>query len=515
MAAAPHPAYPVRVTASVSPAPNQWLWLVKWLLAVPHLLVLLFLWLGFAAVTVIAFFAILFTTRYPRPLFNFNAGVLRWHWRVGYYAYGVLGTDRYPPFTLAEVPDYPAHLEIDYPERLSRGLVLVKWWLLALPHYLVLGAVYATGAWAAEGWNRGEAAGSIDAGVGEGWRDESWTGAAGGLSLVGSLVLIAAVGLLFTAVYPKGIYDFLLGLHRWALRVAGYAALMTDRYPPFRLDQGPEEPAALDGGYDGGAPAGAASTSQPGAAASETGPAGAPSGRPAAGPWSPGWITALVLSILLTLGGLAAAGAGAAALAVDSSQRQGGFLTSSRASVATAGHALVFDDIRIRTNGRDENLSTLVGQFRVRVSLSDPARELFVGVAPRDEVTAYLDGVARARVLEASADGAQVQELPGSRAPAPPATQTFWTAQASGTGTQQLQWTPSSGDWAVVVMNADASPGVAVSSDVGVLLPWLPVLGVVLLVSGGIALLLGIAGIVVACVAVNRRKTALAGSSGS
>ena len=93
--------------------------------------------------------AILFTGKYPESLFNFNVGVLRWLWRVGFYSHSALGTDRYPPFTLKDAPDYPARLELAYPESLSRGLVLVKWWLLALPHYVVVGLLVGTGSWIA------------------------------------------------------------------------------------------------------------------------------------------------------------------------------------------------------------------------------------------------------------------------------------------------------------------------------------------------------------------------------
>jgi hypothetical protein len=227
--------YPVRVDAQLDPSTSRWLWLVKWLLLIPHYVVLFFLWVAFFVVTVIAFFAILITGRYPRPLFDFNVGVLRWTWRVHHYGYGALGTDRYPPFTLAaDVPGYPVDFHVEYPERLSRGLVLVKWWLLAIPHYIVVSVFVGGGVWL----------GSHSA-SNNGWDSNTWSAGGG---LVGLLVLIAAIVLLFTGRYPRPLYDFVLGMDRWALRVAAYAALMTDRYPPFRLDMGGTDPASLPPG---------------------------------------------------------------------------------------------------------------------------------------------------------------------------------------------------------------------------------------------------------------------------
>jgi hypothetical protein len=225
------PAYPLQLEGQLDHPLSRWLWLVKWLLVIPHMIVLVFLWIAFAVLTVVAFFAILFTGRYPRGIFGFNVGVLRWSWRVGFYSFSALGTDRYPPFTLAEAPDYPARLDVAYPQSLSRGLVLVKWWLLALPHYLIVG-VFAGGAWA--GLNAA---------------NDDWTWTSGG-GLIGLLVFIAGVVLLFTGRYPKAIFEFVMGMNRWVYRVAGYATLMTDAYPPFRLDMGGDESMPATSGVD-------------------------------------------------------------------------------------------------------------------------------------------------------------------------------------------------------------------------------------------------------------------------
>ncbi|CAM5576059.1 DUF4389 domain-containing protein [Streptomyces avidinii] len=140
---------PLSVEAALDPELTRWMWLVKWLLAIPHYFTLILLQVAFVPVTVIAFFGIIGTGRYPRPLFDFNVGVIRWSTRVSYYSSVVLGTDSYPPFTLKDVPDYPIRVDVTYPERLSRGLVLVKW-LLVVPQLLVT-MLLVTSGWTATG----------------------------------------------------------------------------------------------------------------------------------------------------------------------------------------------------------------------------------------------------------------------------------------------------------------------------------------------------------------------------
>ncbi|MBI2935866.1 MAG: DUF4389 domain-containing protein [Chloroflexi bacterium] len=200
--------YPLSLTGKLDEPLNRWLPWVKWLLALPHWVVLAVLFVLFAILTIFAFFAILFTGRYPKGIFDFNVGVLRWGWRVGFYTYMALGTDKYPPFSLVAASQYPAELSIEYPPRLSRGLVLVKWWLLAIPHYLVI-AIFQGGV--------------------------RFIGMSVGL--LGLLVLFVAVVLLFTQKYPRDLFDFIMGINRWTYRAFAYALLLTDRYPPFRLGE--------------------------------------------------------------------------------------------------------------------------------------------------------------------------------------------------------------------------------------------------------------------------------------
>ena len=197
--------FPVSIRGELTEPPARGWWLLKWLLGIPHYIILAFLWIAFVVVCIIAFFAILIKSKYPKGLFDFNMGVLRWTWRVGFYSYSALGTDKYPPFSLKPDDDYPADLEIEYPEKLSRGLVLVKWWLLAIPHYIVIAF--------------------LQGGVGE----------SRGGGLVSILAIFAAIALLFTGKYPEDIFKLVVGMNRWTYRVVAYASLMTDQYPPFRL----------------------------------------------------------------------------------------------------------------------------------------------------------------------------------------------------------------------------------------------------------------------------------------
>ena len=190
---------PVRVRSAID-APSRRLWLVKWcVLAVPHYPILIGLYLLYPLVTIAAGIAIVFTGRHPRPLFDFNVGVLRWSWRLMNYRFPMNCTDKYPPFTLAPVPDYPADLEVDYPEGPMNRAVPLQRWLLGLPQIILC--------WALE-------------------------------PFLQALCVVNAVWLGCIGTVNQGMFDLLMGIVRWRYRVAVYVSLMRDEYPPFRMDLG-------------------------------------------------------------------------------------------------------------------------------------------------------------------------------------------------------------------------------------------------------------------------------------
>lgn len=434
--------YPVRVDASLEEPLSRWLWLVKWLLAIPHFIILAFLWVAFVVLTAVAFVAILLTGRYPRAIFDFNVGVLRWTWRVQYYTYGALGTDHYPPFTLEERADYPAHLHVDYPQHLSRGLVLVKWWLLALPQYLVTGFFVGGGTWLA--WQSGH------------------SGFGGGGGLIGLLVLVAGVLLLVTGSYPGPIYDFVLGMDRWVLRVAAYAGLMTDQYPPFRMDMGGHEQGGsltMTGSPESGTP-GLAGPTEPGERR---------------GGWSAGRWLAVVAGGLLAVAAPGLVLAGGTLLLIDRTQRDdAGYLSLGSRIYATEGYALASTSFHLDAAGPGWlSWDHTIGTVRLRVTPVDDSRSVFVGVAPAAAARHYLAGMDRVVVGDGSVARLPRHERHVTGAPPVvlPTSTDIWVRSSVGQGRQTLRWRPVDGSWVAVAMNANGSSGVDLRVDAAVTAP--------------------------------------------
>ncbi len=190
--AAAAPAYPLRYDVEYPEELSRWLIFVKWLLVIPNLIIVWALGYAVGAITFIAFFAILFTKRYPQGLFDFVVNVNRWNANV--MAYLMLFRDEYPPFSW-EPGEYAVTYEMDYPEELSRWLPLIKW-LLAIPHIIVLLFLFIA---------------------------------------VYFVYIIAFFAILFTKRFPRGLFDFTVGIHRWNYRVSAYTALLRDEYPPFSI----------------------------------------------------------------------------------------------------------------------------------------------------------------------------------------------------------------------------------------------------------------------------------------
>ncbi len=221
--------YPLDIRGEMSPDLSRWLWLVKWLLAMPHFIVLIFLSLAAFVVWIISWWAILFTARYPRGMFNYIVGVMRWWWRVSFYALYPLATDRYPPFSLKSNDDYPADLYVEYPERLSRVKVIFKWWLLAIPHYIVVTFFIGTGGLLENavieiaigigvlqyGLEKGDEAGAeLGSSLIEICATNLFIGIIFAIGLAGTLATLAMIRLLFKGNYPLDIFDLIMGLER-------------------------------------------------------------------------------------------------------------------------------------------------------------------------------------------------------------------------------------------------------------------------------------------------------------
>ena len=461
--------YPVRVEGHLE-HPSRGLWLVKWLLVIPHYFVLAFLWLALFLSSVAAFAVMLFTGRYPPSLFEFNVGVVRWSWRVGFYAFGANGTDRYPPFTLADVRDYPARVEVDFPDDQRKGLPLIGWWLAGIPQY-VIASVFIGGGGAA-GWTAAD----------HSWGGVTWIG------LIGLLVFVSVLVLLVRGEYPRSIFDFVLGLNRWVLRVVAYAAVMTAEYPPFRVDAGEHEPGGtLTVTPADTEPAGRqveAELAEPVAPQVEAGVAG----RQPVG-WGPGRVASLVLASLTSLLAIGLIAAGGVGIVVDQTQRDSsGYLMTSSAPYSTSTYALVSASYRGGTSNDWFLARDLLGTVRVRVSSSRP---VFVGIGPQSAVDAYLANVAHAQGDRFDTPSAYFHVHPGGAPSSLPAAQRFWDATAVGAGQHTLSWTQQTGNWRIVVMNADGSAGVGSDVSIGARVPHLLTTGIAVLGLGILLLLLG------------------------
>ena len=154
-----------------------------------------------------------------------------------------------------------------------------------------------------------------------------------------------------------------------------------------------------------------------------------------------------------------------------------------------------------------------MGRLRIQGESADSDEELFLGVARSTDVDRYLAGVDSDEVVDIGPGGSRPEYVhrPGGPPPTTPAGQPFWAASASGRGPQVVTWKAESGDWTIVAMNADGSPGVSARVRVGARLGLLEWLGPVLLVGGGLLLAAGVTMIVFG---VRQRYAAAASSEG-
>ncbi len=193
-AAAPMSDYAATLGVEYPERLSRWKIFLKWLMAIPHFIIVYLLSIVANVLLFIAFFSILFTKKWPRGLFDFFLQIQRWTANTYAYAFALL-RDEYPPFS-GDSGAYPLTLDVEYREDLSRWQIFLKW-LFVIPHVLVLLVLWIAASFA---------------------------------------ILIAFFAILFTGRYPRGLFDFVVATMRWTVRVQAYGLwFMTDRYPPFSL----------------------------------------------------------------------------------------------------------------------------------------------------------------------------------------------------------------------------------------------------------------------------------------
>ena len=188
--------YPVDLSGDYEERVNRFLWLIKWILIIPHFIVLWFLSIPIILTVPLSWLLIIIMGRYPQFLWGYHSGLMRWGWRVNFYSYEAGNTDQYPPFSFRSREDYPADLIIEYPESSSRLTAIFRW-LLVIPHWII---VYF-----------------LD-------------------TIRNILLLFALLATLFTGRYPESLFDIIMGMNRWIYRVGAYSMLLVDDYPPFSFD---------------------------------------------------------------------------------------------------------------------------------------------------------------------------------------------------------------------------------------------------------------------------------------
>jgi len=163
-------------------------------------------------------------------------------------------------------------------------------------------------------------------------------------------------------------------------------------------------------------------------------------------------------------------------------------VTTASTVYATPAHALVSGTFRVPGNGLDRLGRQFVGQVRIRVTASEPSRPVFVGIAPARTVAGYLSGVSYTRVRDIGSARSTEVLTPGSAVPAAPGSMAIWAAKSAGTGTRVIVMTLHAGNWAVVVMNPDAAPGLSVRADIGATAPIMPWVAGAMLAAGALTL---------------------------